>query len=324
MTPIGKPHATPHANGGSEFTQAMRYELLGEDERPLLSSYGISLTLGALWLSLVYFGPRTPNSGDAWKPIVEPPIGDFRVIEWPDPAPPITIHNVSPVGPRTGNSGTSRPTTRPGSAGDAIRNAFQNGGARAIAAAQQLGAALASASVAADNGVLRNVTGGDGGKVAISGGGVGTARGAGQSGAFTPSAGVAGGVGTVAGGRGSGVGHTATVVADPVVVTKPELPANARDVADVGQVVRGYSSQLQSCYEREGLKQNPSLAGTLTAAITITGAGRVSGVNVTRRTWSGPGADEAERCIVSTIRRWRFAPSSESEGTYSFPFSFTK
>ena len=324
MTPIGKQRATPRASGGSEFTQAMKFELLGEDDRPLLSSYGISLTLGALWLSLVYFGPKTTPASDGWRKIVEPPIGDVRLVPWPVPEPPVIsappLVRIVPGG--SGGHSTRAPRTP----GEAIGTAFQNGGTKALAAAKQLGAALAGAtlSTAGEGGVLRNTAAGGTGKIAL-GGAVGAAGGPGRSGAFAGGEGGTTGVGTVGtGGRGAGVEGVAVIVRDPIVVTKPEIPGNTRDVADVGQVVRSYSAQLQSCYEREGLKQNPGLAGTLTAAITISGAGRVTGVDVTRRTWSGPGADDAERCIVSTIRRWRFAPSSEPEGTYTFPFSFTK
>jgi hypothetical protein len=97
-----------------------------------------------------------------------------------------------------------------------------------------------------------------------------------------------------------------------------------RDVGELGTFVRGRESQLRFCYNEYGLKVNPALAGSVTASITLTPSGGVSGVNVTNRTWSGAGASDAERCIADKIRGWRFPASDAGGGTYSFSFSFTR
>jgi hypothetical protein len=88
--------------------------------------------------------------------------------------------------------------------------------------------------------------------------------------------------------------------------------------------VRSRESQIRFCYNEYGLKLNPSLAGSVTAAVSLTAAGGVTGVNVTNRTWSGAGAADAERCIADKMRSWHFPPSDAGAGTYSFSFSFTR
>ena len=50
--------------------------------------------------------------------------------------------------------------------------------------------------------------------------------------------------------------------------------------------------------------------------------GSVTNVDIPSRSWGGAGASEAESCIRSKIRGWRFP--SGNEGTYGFSFSFTR
>jgi hypothetical protein len=88
--------------------------------------------------------------------------------------------------------------------------------------------------------------------------------------------------------------------------------------------VRGRESQLRFCYNEYGLKVNPALAGSVSASVTLTSAGAVTGVDITNRTWSGDGASETERCIAEKIRGWRFPASDAGGGTYAFSFSFTR
>ena len=134
--------------------------------------------------------------------------------------------------------------------------------------------------------------------------------------------GTAGGLGGVGGG--GGVGFATVVVAAPSVIHAEKIGGPGRNVSDLGDYVRNKNSQLQFCYSEYGLKQNPGLAGTVTVAITMTGAGSVTGTDITRRTWSGPGASDAENCIRQRINGWRFPNSDQGGGTYSFSFSFSK
>ena len=68
----------------------------------------------------------------------------------------------------------------------------------------------------------------------------------------------------------------------------------------------------------------PSLAGTVNVAVTLTGAGNVTGVNITNHTWSGAGSQETEACIKQKILGWHFPSSDQGGGTYSFSFVFSK
>jgi len=98
---------------------------------------------------------------------------------------------------------------------------------------------------------------------------------------------------------------------------------SVRDVSALGNFVRSRSAQMNYCY-KEALARNPKLAGAVGVAITITGSGDVADVNVVRRSWSGPGTEQLEGCIRSTIRAWKFPSADAPLGTYPFSLSFTK
>ncbi len=134
--------------------------------------------------------------------------------------------------------------------------------------------------------------------------------------------GAGGGLGGVGGG--GGVGFATVRVAPPSVIHAENVGGPGRNVADLGDYVRGRNSQLQFCYSEYGLKVNPQLAGSVTVAVTLTSEGSVTGVDITRKTWSGPGAAEAESCIRQRISGWKFPSSEHGGGTYSFSFSFSR
>ena len=113
-------------------------------------------------------------------------------------------------------------------------------------------------------------------------------------------------------------------ISPPRPIDAPSVSGVRRDVGELGTFVRSRESQLRFCYNEYGLKVNPSLAGSVSAAISLTPGGAVTGVNITNRTWSGAGASEAEQCIAQKIRSWRFPSSEAGGGTYSFSFSFTR
>ncbi len=49
----------------------------------------------------------------------------------------------------------------------------------------------------------------------------------------------------------------------------------------------------------------------------------MTAAEIVRRSWSGAGAAQAEACIVSVARAWRFPPADEGPATYSFALSLT-
>jgi len=95
------------------------------------------------------------------------------------------------------------------------------------------------------------------------------------------------------------------------------------DADELGRYVRTHGAQLQFCYQEFGLKENPRLAGTVTVAVIIAATGEVTKSSIAHRTWSGPGANEAEACIRERVAGWHFPTSSQGAGSATFRFSFT-
>jgi len=328
------------------FTRGLRFEWASEEGRALVGSYAISGTLGIAFLLLVHLMPvRQAPPEDEPVPVT---MADTLYQEQPAPEPPPvaqvgeatrtpapgpTTKKEGPVGPQKGNPKPGRPgsLTETNSTG-AIGDAFGTGSG-----------AGTGGMVGDVSGILRGVdvnsgSGGTGGGRGGSGGGGAGGKtvlgyGQGGQGSVTPGrGGIGGGLGTGGGGGGGvgGVGAGGGVTAARVRVSAPsvravETPAaRGRDVSELGTFVREREAQLRNCYTQYGLSANPNLAGTINVAITITGSGSVTGVDITNRTWSGAGASAAESCIVGRIRSWRFPSSDLGGGTYGFPFNFTK
>jgi hypothetical protein len=330
------------------FNRSLRYEIAGDEGRALLGSYGFSFVLGVAWLAFVYFGPRTLPMR-LLSPDEQPIAVTFEALE-SSPEPTATADNGETV--RVPSPG---PTNRPaGPRGNRTGNARRgNTGGRpqvnastgAIADAFGTASGTGSGGLVGDvSKVLRGVdvssgAGGTGGGAAGTGGGdrggkVVLGSGEGGQGSRTPGrGGIGGGLGATGGAAGGigGVGDGGGTVSRSPVRISPPRPIDApsvngvqRDVGELGTFVRGRESQLRFCYNEYGLKVNPALAGSVSAAISLTPAGGVTGVNITNRTWSGAGASETEQCISQKIRGWRFPSSDAAGGTYSFSFSFTR
>lgn len=328
------------------FTRNLRFELADEENRALIGSYAISIALGVAFLLMVQFYPVTkaPTLLPDPEPIqlvfddeVPPPEPPVEAVEQPGEAerPPAPGPRTQPPGPRGPQPGSPRPG-RPGSR-------TETNATGAIGDAFGTGSGSGSGGMVGDvSGILAGVetnsgSGGSGGGLGGSGGGGAGGRavlgsGQGGQGSRTPGRGGIGGGSGTGGGGGGGIGGVgsgggvtrATVrVTPPAAVRAENLGGNRRDVSDLGTYVRSRESQLRHCYTEFGLKVNPRLAGTVTVAITMTGSGGVTGVNITNRTWSGAGSSEAESCIRSRIRTWKFPSSDAGGGTYSFPFNFT-
>ena len=330
LTPRGpevpEPASLPADGRDASLSRSLRYEIAGEEGRALLTSYALSFGLGLAWLAFVYFGPRTlpmqllsrderpiAVTFDAVDPTEGQPSGeDAAAVRVPTPAP------------------SNRPPAR-------NRNTGRAAAASAGAIADAFGSSRGTGGLVGDvSNVLRNVdvSSGSGGNVAAangSGGKVVLGAGEGGEGSRTPGRGGIGrGLGTGTGGiggvgpGGGAVSRTPVRIAPPRPIDAPTVGGLQRDVGELGTFVRSRESQLRFCYNEYGLKANPSLAGSVTASVSLTPAGAVTGVNVTNRTWSGEGAGDAERCITDKIRAWHFPPSEAGGGTYSFSFSFTR
>ena len=334
-------------HGESTFTRNLKWEFADEEGRALVGSYAISITLGILFLLLVKFGPES-----APPSLLAPPAPPIEVVFENEPPPPTPIPVVPTAGtaertpspgptnqrpgPRGPQSGTPRqgaPGSRTerntaGAIGDAFGTGSGAGSGGLVGDASNIlgGVDVSSGSGGSGGGLGGSGGGGTGGKVVLG-------SGQGGQGSSTPGrGGIGGGTGTGGGGGGGiggvggggGVTRAAVRVQAPTPINVDPLAGPGRNVDELGTYVRSRESQLRFCYQENGLKVNPGLAGSITVAIDIASSGAVQGAQVTRRTWSGAGASESEGCILRTIRGWRFPSSSRASGTYSFPFSFTR
>ena len=335
----------PRNHEESTFTRGLRFEWASEEGRALLGSYAISGALGLAFLALVHLVPvRVATPAD--EPVMIT-MADTLIQEMPAPEPPVPqdgaatrVPEAGPVNKPAGPVGPQKGSPKPGRPGSRT----ETNSAGAIGTAFGTGSGSGTGGMVGDvSGILRGVdvnsgSGGTGGGAGGNGGGGAGGKtvlgyGQGGQGSTTPGrGGIGGGLGTGGGGGGGvgGVGGGGGVTAARVVVRAPsvrasELPAGrGRDVSELGTFVRQREAQLRNCYVENGLRVNPNLAGTINIAITLTGSGTVTGVDITNRTWSGAGSSEAESCIVSRIRSWKFPSSDVGGGTYGFPFNFTR
>ena len=327
------------------FDNRLRFEWADPEQRVLLYSWAFAIGLAIVWLIIVglhkIVPPRLEN--DAVEiTLTEPP-----QTQPPPQTPPVpqagAATAVASPGPRNlppGRKGPEKGSPRQGRPGSrteqpstgAIGTAFGTGsgsgtgGLTGNVSSLIGGVAVASGSGGTGGGQGGRGGGGSGGKTVLGlgqGGEGGRTPGRGGFGGGTGTGGGGGGgIGGV--GAGGGIQRAGVRVSAPAPVKAENLGGNRRDVGELGQFVRSRESQLRFCYQEYGLKSNPSLAGTVTVAISLTGSGDVTGVNITNRTWSGPGASEAESCIRNKIESWRFPSSDAGGGTYSFPFNFTR
>lgn len=329
MAEVRSPAPPRRPRDEATFTRDLRWEVMGEEGRALVGSWVIAVLVGIAWLLLIWLYPPAPP---ALRLLPEDEVGVTLTFEDPPPeAIPEAPVTRAPVAP-TQQPRVAQP--RPQSQG----GGGQQGGQRTAA---EIGAAFGTQSGQGTGGMVGDVTNilrgvdvstGSGGTGAGAGGGRAVlATGEGGAGSRTPGRGGLGvggegtaGIGGVGSGAGGGgVGRAEVAVEAPRVVAPPVGGGPGRDVGELGSFVRSRESQLRFCYTEYGLKVNPRLAGSVAVNITLANNGSVTGVNIARRTWSGPGAREAEACIQSRIRGWRFPASTTGEGTYGFSFNFT-
>ena len=306
------------------FTRQLRYEFADAEGRAILYSYVMSGVLGLLWILLVLFLPAPPNSINLLKE-EEPVTIDVKAEDVPIPTPapvPVASAGGAPKvaapakNPGGGKGGPPKNDTR------AINDAFggspsnNTGGMVGDVSNALRGTEVATGTGSAPGAQGKAVIGyGAGGQSSRTPGRGGLGEGLGGNGA-------GGGLGGVGGG--GGVGFATVRVAPPSVIHAENVGGPGRNVADLGDYVRGRNSQLQFCYSEYGLKVNPQLAGSVAVAVTLTSEGSVTGVDITKHTWSGPGSAEAESCIKQRISGWKFPSSDHGGGTYSFSFSFSR
>ncbi|HZS61403.1 MAG TPA: AgmX/PglI C-terminal domain-containing protein [Gemmatimonadaceae bacterium] len=304
----------------TSFTRELRHELASDEGRALLVSSGISAGIGVLWLFLVLFGPRTETAH--LLSAEERPIN----VTFEAPPPDLPKTPPTPAAPVAAAKPVAKPAAAaPKPSGPTLAEK------RNAAAAAAFGAPAASNGPVGDvSNVLRGVSVASNSPAtpgAATGGKQVLAYGQGGAGSRTPGRDAGGGSGTGSIGAVEGTGGfgaQAVRIGAPKAIGAPSLGGPGRDVGELGTQVRDHESQLRFCYNEFGLKVNPSLAGSVVISLTLTESGAVTNAQITSRTWSGPGADAAEQCILQRARAWKFSPSASGAGTFEFNFSFTK
>ena len=100
-------------------------------------------------------------------------------------------------------------------------------------------------------------------------------------------------------------------------------PDTIRADTEIRQVVLRNSADVRRCYEREGLRRNPGLTGSIEIRMTILPTGRVDEVALAKSSMTGRGVDEVVRCIANVARHWRFERGAYSVETIVLPFTLT-
>jgi hypothetical protein len=305
----------------TSFTRDLRHELASDEGRALLVSSLVSAGLGFIWILLVIFAPATD--------VEHLLAADERPIAVTFEAPPPDLAKTPPT-PSAPVAAAPKPAAKPAAAAPKPSGPTQEE-KRAAAAAAAFGAPPAANGPVGDvSNVLRGVSVASNTPTvagAATGGKAVLAYGQGGQGSRTPGRDASGGSGTGSIGAVQGTGGfgaQAVRISAPKVIDAPSLGGPSRDVGELGTQVRDHQSQLRFCYDEFGLKVNPSLAGSVTMSLTLTGGGQVTAAQITGRTWSGPGADATEQCILQRARSWKFSASPAGGGTYEFSFNFTK
>lgn len=110
-------------------------------------------------------------------------------------------------------------------------------------------------------------------------------------------------------------------LASPVAMVPPD---SLRSDLDVRLVALRHAAEIQSCYENQGLRVNPSLAGMIEVEVTVGPSGRVEDANVSSSALSGVGRQEVETCITTSVRNWRFERGPYKAETIVYPFNLVR
>jgi hypothetical protein len=101
-------------------------------------------------------------------------------------------------------------------------------------------------------------------------------------------------------------GVSADTIPDSLAVVSARAPEELR------QAGLRYQGAVRACYEREGLRQDPSLAGSIEIGMTIQPQGTVSDVSIDTLDVRGVGMGEVAACVAGAASTWHF-----SEGPYA-------
>lgn len=90
---------------------------------------------------------------------------------------------------------------------------------------------------------------------------------------------------------------------------------------EIRQTILRHAADVRGCYEREGLRRDPSLVGTLEVEVTVLPTGVVDSVAVGTVVMAGNGQREVAACIATVARHWRFERGPYAVETIVLPFA---
>jgi hypothetical protein len=105
-----------------------------------------------------------------------------------------------------------------------------------------------------------------------------------------------------------------------VPVTPMPATDSIRSDLEIRQTVLRNAGDVRRCYEFEGLRRDPSLAGSVEIALTVLPTGAVDSVEVAEVALRGEGTREVTRCITTVARNWRFERGPYATETILLPF----
>ena len=105
--------------------------------------------------------------------------------------------------------------------------------------------------------------------------------------------------------------------------TLPPAADSVRREVEVRETVLRHAPDVRRCYQDEGLRRNPELAGKIEVELTILPTGTVDSVNVATNL-AGPGEQEVTVCVALRARNWRFERGPYAVETVVFPFVFSR
>jgi hypothetical protein len=102
---------------------------------------------------------------------------------------------------------------------------------------------------------------------------------------------------------------------------QPATADSIRADAEIRQTILRHAADVRGCYEREGLRRDPSLKGTLEVEVTVLPTGVVDSVTVGALIMAGNGQREVAVCIATIARHWRFERGPYTVETIVLPFT---
>ena len=84
-------------------------------------------------------------------------------------------------------------------------------------------------------------------------------------------------------------------------------PSRARAAAEIEAAAQRYAPVVRHCYQEEGLKSDPTLAGILHVSIAVGPGGDVHSPHVTVTQARGVGMPAVVSCVAAATASWHFA-----------------